>query len=213
MTVSQRTRVGGFTLLELLVSMAVGVVLIFLLTEALSSTQEGWIRATEQDQRLVQEQQAEELLRGLLTRLQPPVPNDAGRNTLASGDMFEFVTLPRQSQAAQGPMRAILAIEANRLGQFDLLLDLNPIAGDRPSAISRRPLLTGLAWAEFTYYYSGKATLTTSRPLDGSAPALIVVRWSYPDDRNDISEIAVRPRVSMSGECTLDLSSGRCRTP
>lgn len=213
MTAPQRGRIGGFTLLELLVSMAVGVVLIFLLTEALRSTQEGWIRATKQDQRLAQELRAEELLRGLLTTLQPPVPDDLGRKTPASDGMFEFVTLPRQSQAAQGPMRAILAVEADRLGLLDLGLDLNPVIGDRPSPISHHKLLAGLAWAEFAYYYSGKDALTTSPPLDGSGPALIVIRWSYPDDRNDISEIAVRPRVSMSGECTLDLSSGRCRTP
>ena len=110
-------------------------------------------------------------------------------------------------------MHARLAIEAEDRGLFLLVLNLVSVGVQLPTfdQSSRRVLLSGLASVRFTYYYKSLGTVSVGEAKNNVVPELIVVSWSYPDNATNVHELAVRPRMSLSGHCFLDLTSGTCR--
>jgi len=204
---------AGFTLLEVMVSMSIGIALIYLLSEILTATQAGWVRTNLLGQVAIQEQRTTRILGHMLGALLPPAPGDREHALIATRESLEFSTLPPQSRAALGLLRARLVIEAEEGGLFALALNL--AAGDDmrriPETSSRHVLLSGLASAHFSYYYDGPDAVFAGPGRSDVAPVLIVVNWTYPDSGEDIRELAVHPRVRLSGRCQLDMASATCR--
>lgn len=193
--------------------MSIGLVLIYLLSETLSVTRTGWVRANLFDHVANREAHAARILRQALATLQPPAPDGREHAVMAAHESLDFFTLPVQSRAGEGVMRARLAIEPEGGGRVALVLSLFPVDDTHalPKHALRRVLLSGLASARFSYYYAGPETVSVGQPRSDVAPELIVVGWTYPDDTRDVRELAVRPRVNLSGRCHLDPASGTCR--
>lgn len=204
---------SGFTLIEVLVSMSIGIVLIYLLTETLTATQTGWLRASLLGQTIELESRSARILRHTLSHLLPPAPDGREHALKASNQSFEFFTLPPQSRSGRGPLRGRLAIEAESGGLFALVLTLEPAneGGAPPMEATRHVLRSGLASAHISYYYAGTDTVSIAPPRSDVVPELVLVSWSSPDRASDVMEVAVRPRLSVSGRCHLDLTSGTCR--
>ncbi len=203
----------GFTLIEILASMSIGILLIYMLSETLAVTQTGWSRANLLGQVTKQESRTARILRQTLTYMLPPAPDAREHALIASSESLEFFTLPPQSRAERGLMHARLTIEPDGDRLFALVLNLVP-SDDALKTLdhsSRRVLLSGLAWGRFSYYYEGPRAVSVGEARNDIAPELVVVNWAYPDSVNDIHELAVRPRMDLSGRCLLDLTSGTCR--
>jgi prepilin-type N-terminal cleavage/methylation domain-containing protein len=148
---------SGFTLIEILASMAVGVVLIYLLTETLAATQTAWVRANQFGRVVEQETRTAMILNHTLANMLPPTPDGREHTLIAKNQSLEFFALPPQARAEGGVMRGRLAIEPVSGGLFALVLNLVPADGSRtiPEHAPPRVLLTGLASASFSYYYAG----------------------------------------------------------
>lgn len=204
---------AGFTLLEVLVSMSIGIVLIYLLSEILNATQTGWARTNLLGQVTTQERRTARVLGHMLGSLLPPAPGEKEHTLIATKESLEFSTLPPQSRATVGLLRARLVIEAEEDGLFALVLNLVPTDNTlrTPGISSRHVLLSGLASAYFSYYYNGPDSVFVGSGRSDVAPVLIVVNWTYPDSGTDMRELAVHQRVSLSGRCQLDMTSATCR--
>lgn len=204
---------SGFTLIEVLASMSIGIVLIYLLTETLGTTQAGWMRASVLGQTIEQENRAARILRQTVTHLLPPAPDGGEHALVASDQAFGFHTLPPQARSTHGPLRGLLSVEAEPGGLFALVLALEAAAETTtlPAPVSRHVLLSGLASARISYLYAGPDTVSTGAARSDVAPDVLLVSWSYPQSMNDVAEVAVRPRLSVPGRCNLDLTSGTCR--
>lgn len=204
---------SGFTLIEILASMSIGIVLIYMLSETLAVTQTGWSRANLLGQVTKQESRTTRILRQTLTYMLPPAPDAREHTLIVSNQTLEFFTLPPQSRSEWGLMHVRLIIEPEGNNLFALVLNLVP-SDDTLKTLnhsSRHVLLSGLAWGRFSYYYEGPNAVSVGQARNDITPELVVVNWAYPDSVNDIHELAVRPRMDLSGRCLLDLTSGTCR--
>lgn len=193
--------------------MSIGIVLIYLLSETLVVTQTGWARANLLNQVSLQESNTARILRQTLTYMLPPAPGGQDHTLIASNEALDFFTLPPQSRAEWGLMHARLEIEPEGDSLFALVLYLVP-ADDAQKYFersSRRVLLSGLAWVRFSYYYENSGAVIVGEARNNITPELVVVNWAYPNSVKDIRELAVRPRIDLSGRCHLDLTSGTCR--
>lgn len=206
MTQGTRPRHRGFTLIEVLLAMAIGLVLIYVLSETFALTEKGWANARQSDGVTEQENRAAVVLLPLLASMQPPTPEGLDPVTQDADQALEFTTLPPQSRADGGNMHARLAIQPDGHGFLALVLDLAP-AGDNRADAARHPLvlLSGLTAARLSCRYAEHAA-------KGAPPELVVVSWRHSGDPKEPHELVVRPRVSISGRCQLDLTSGTCRS-
>ncbi|AKJ29727.1 PulJ/GspJ family protein [Caldimonas brevitalea] len=209
-------RAAGFTLIEMLAAVAVGSLLVYLLSQTLTLTQQGLSRATRLGDQRMQEETADRVLRGLLGQLLPASPGRATTALHGSASFVEFSTLPPQSRWSDGVLQARLAVEPDGPSRHALVLTLtSPAAAPMPPArVERRVLLSGLATARLTYYYtdSGRDRLAAT-PIDPHRlPELVVADWTYSDGgARQGGEIAVRPRVQAPGDCDLDMTTATCR--
>lgn len=204
----------GFTLIEVLISLSIGVVLILLLSETLSATQAGRTRATQLSGALEREGDAIRILRHTLAYMLPPTPDGREHFIVATAESLEFFTLPPQSRGTEGVMHAQIAIKADGDGRFALVLELAPTAPVQrfPEHASRHTLLAGLASAHLSYVFTETTGVTDLAIRRNGTPTLVIINWTYPDgDAGDSRELAVRPRLNLSGRCHLDMASGTCR--
>lgn len=204
---------SGFTLVELLASISIGIVLVMLLTQTLSTSQSGWVRANELDQAIGREQSVETVLRRVLTHIQPILPGEHAPPLIRSATTFEFSAQPPQSRAMLGPLRGRLSVEPDADGRVALVLSTVAVNSQEGGMeTDRQVLLTGLQSAQMSYHPVQQGS-PDGVHHDDSTPELIVVAWAYPGSNQHMKEVAVRPRLDVSGRCHLDLTSGTCRLP
>lgn len=203
----------GFTLIEVLISISIGAALVLLLAEILSATLTGQMQAAAQVGISQHEEAAIRLLRQTVSDMLPPTPDGREHFITASADALEFFTLPPQSRGADGIMRARIATEASQDGQYSLTLELLPVTSKQPRSErpTRRTLLAGLAAIHLTYVFPDAPSTSTQPFRRSDVPTLVVLNWAYPGNAKNVRELAVRPRLEMSGHCHLDMTSGTCR--
>lgn len=208
-----RGSAAGFTLIEVLISISIGAVLILILAEILSATLTGQMQAAAQVGISQREEAAIRVLRQTVSNMLPPTPDGREHFITASTDALEFFTLPPQSRGADGIMRARIATEASQDGQYILTLELLPVTSKqpRPERPARRTLLAGLASVHLSYVFPDAPNTSAQFPRRSDLPTLVVLNWAYPGNAKDVRELAVRPRLGMSGRCHLDMTSGTCR--
>lgn len=210
MTAPARRQIG-FTLIELMAAMSISIVFVYLLSETISATQAGGIRASELAGRTQQQARAVLILERTLANLQPPVPGGGEHAITASDNRLEFTTLPPQSHGELGPMRAKLWVVAPGSSQVEIALALSPTrrSEDLPAA-DTTTLLSGLSSAQFIYHYAQPQPSQEQQARGEALPQLITVRWTYAGS-SDTHEVSVRPRLDISGRCHVELTTGTCR--
>lgn len=206
----------GFSLIEVLIAIAVGALFLASLSQILITFREGWERSTASDQELGMETLAQVAITRTLKAGIAAGPNQTEGGLKGSETGVDMVVMPPQSAFALGRMKARLATERQADGSFNLVLSIKPI-NPKPNSTplllrDRWILLQGLESLRFEYF----------GPLDDQpkntwgklavAPELVELHGVYTNREKPPFWIAVRPRSTIPGECLLDWTSLTCRT-
>lgn len=206
----------GFSLIEVLISIAVGALLLASLSQVLVTVREGWERSTVADQELGVETLSIELITRTLKAGIAAGPNQREGGLRGTETGLDMTVMPPQSAVSLGRLKAKLATERQTDGSYDLVLSIKPVSpgtGTTPETLRERwVLLQGLESLRFEY----------SGPLDKKpksywddvavAPELVELHGIFKSRAKQPFWIAVRPRSTVPGECILDWTSLTCRT-
>lgn len=205
----------GFSLIEVLISIAVGALLLASLSQILITVREGWERSTASDQALGVETLAHEAIIRTLKAGIAAGPNQREGGLRGTDTGLDMVVMPPQSAVGLGRLKARLATERQADGSFNLVLSIRPLTSSSTTPAPLRErwiLLQGLESLRFEY----------SGPLDKQprnhwedlavAPELVELHGVYKSRDKQPFWVAVRPRSVVPGECILDWTSLTCRT-
>lgn len=207
---------AGFTLVELLVSLAVLGLMAATLLSGLVTGRRAWERVevrADEGERIAA---AQALLRALLERTFPqgefngsqPGTVFAGRETRMS-----FQSAALEAHRPSPPWRYRLALSPG--GTLDL--DLTPpLARDPAAARVRQTIVEGVDRVEFAYYGSAEpdnvARWRSRWEQQPGLPRMIRIRASFaPEDRRRWPELIAQPAATIDTLCIFDVNSGRCR--
>lgn len=210
-----KLRETGFTLLEMLVSIAVGALLFASLGQILVTVQDGWARSNEIDGRIADRQMLLTVLSRAIASALPASglhPAEAFRGT-PSG--FEFVSLPPQAASGIGPVRVRVIVDPEGDGTQRLALHIEPRAGSRAVQASaplnaRWVLAQGLRSVHITYLAQATNQAHAQWEDPRALPGLVEIVGEYDDLRAPLL-FAARPRVDVPGDCAIDWTSLACR--
>jgi len=201
----------GFTLLELLVAMAVSALLLALLSQVMGSLQQASRSARDSWAVAAAPLLGRQVLVALLREALPPPPGQPGWALVGGPERVEFNAVPPQALRHGGPIRVRVSVERDALGQSNVVVDFSTLAGVALESLPRHTVLTGLGSASFDYSES-----TGSEPLAqwrnaSRLPALI--RLNLRDTSGGArSVVAAAPRRHRVASCRLDLISVECRS-
>ncbi len=206
---------NGFTLVELIVALAVASLLLGLLTEALGgitkTTRQLLTENTQQEERAVSTRFVNQALKSTL----PPDPRDPGSRFVGTEQEVSFTTLPPESLRSVGSLRVRLYLDTESSGDKSVFIDAESPPGQASSprfVLKRHRLFKNARSARFRFYEN---TGTETRELDRwedatKLPSLISLAILVADDTSPIS-ISAMPRRNVSGHCQFDNIGLSCR--
>lgn len=206
----------GFSLIEVLIAIAVGALLLASLSQILITFREGWERSTAADQELDMETLAQVAITRTLKAGIAAGPRQTETGLRGSETGVDMVVMPPQSAFALGRMKARLGTERQVDGSFNLVLTIKPDHPGSGSATSPLRdhwiLLQGLESLRFEYFGPLDDQPKSSWEKTAVVPELIELHGVYKNREKQPFWIAVRPRSTVPGECVLDWTSLTCRT-
>ncbi|WP_445369973.1 hypothetical protein [Methylomonas sp. BW4-1] len=205
----------GFTLLELLIALAAGILLIAALSDILISIKDGWSRAVRIEQQWSDEASSQQLISRVLEAAIPPEhPNIQGVHFKGMENSIEFSTVPSQSAFASGRMdgRLFLAPHSNGLFTLELRLDAPVLfqSAEKPSS-QNWTLLKDIETVEFFYFSKGSRQGSKLWVNMDKLPELIKLHVVFADKTRLPFWIIAHPYQTISGNCLLDQTSFMCR--
>lgn len=208
-----RRPVYGYTLLEVLVALAVSGMLLGLLSQTLGGLQLALRSAMASDASAEGMTAGRRMVTHLLAEALPPVAGDDAYAFQGRSDSVEFVTTPPAAFAFLGPLRMRLFVAPIGTGQMGLYAEARAAAGTSTAPAIRRTLLVGgLQWARLAY-----AADPSTPPMDrwsdpsGHLPALVQLRWRFTADAAEHEPLVVAPRRTLTSGCRFDPVSLTCR--
>ncbi|HLP80435.1 MAG TPA: prepilin-type N-terminal cleavage/methylation domain-containing protein [Nitrosomonas sp.] len=208
-------RQHGFTLLELLIALAAGILLIAALSDILISIKEGWIRTTSIEKQWSDETFSQQIISRVLEAAIPPEnPNTQIAHFKGMESSIEFSTVPSQSAFGVGRMDGRLFLTPHSNGLFTLELRL-----DAPSLSQSAEKLNGQSWTllkdietvEFYYFAKGSRQGSKLWVNRDKLPELIKLHVIFADKTRLPFWIIAHPYQTISGNCLLDQTSFMCR--
>lgn len=205
----------GFTLLELVVVLAIGALLLGTMGSVLSgvmdTTRKVLFDSTEQESVAM----AQRVVRTLLKAAIPPTAQDGSSKFEGRSNEVAFRAVPPESLFPFGELRFRLYVAADRSGDRSLFLDAvsdqqtNTELGIR---LERYRLLGNVKEIGFQYFDNvGSGRVARSDWKDQSRlPALVQVTVNREGDKAPLS-LSVAPRRSVNGRCRYDQVALTCR--
>jgi prepilin-type N-terminal cleavage/methylation domain-containing protein len=200
----------GFTLLELLVAMAVSALLLALLAQAIGSLQQadrGARDAWRRDAAFLLDQQT---LVALLRDALPPAPGRQQGYFVGGSQRVEFSVLPPQALQRFGPLRAAVTLARAEPQASEALVEFRTLSGRAIDALPRQTVRLGQGLAAFEYV-EGTGGTSSEAWRDGSRlPALI--RVNLRDTQGAVrTVVTAAPRRHRAASCPHDPISMQCR--
>lgn len=198
----------GFTLVEVLVSLALLAIAAVLVTQSLAFDRAFLGRidgALTQTDRLTAVQ---DLLRDRLQRLDPVNRTEGlARFVDADGSAEALTFVAPYPSTSAGEQLQRLSLFVTPQGE----LRLGPVDGEDRAA----PLLTGVAGLDIAYWDrsdpASQGAWRSSWRRQSQPPALIRIRLSFRDRRRIWPDLLVRPSATVDRDCAFDLEVGACR--
>lgn len=212
---------AGFTLVELLVSLALLAMTAVLLLATLSTGRGVERRAAGATSASESIAAAHGLLRDRIESMAPEAiygPGDPIIEMHGESDVMNFIASPATAQRPAPPQRFRLLL--TRSGEVSLF-SIDPLTKvtdpDLPSVVgwNRAPLIGNVARMDIAYF--GAA------PPDGQRrwrnrwynrpelPGLVRIRLDFADgDRRVWPDLVVRPAATLNTACVIDRTTGRC---
>ena len=212
---------AGFTLVEVLVALALFSLLATILFEGVRFGLRAWTRASANIEQLDQSLVVQDVLRRIIGNLYPMTVTDNGGPPLVdfdgSRDAVAFLSDGPLVATGAGRFRYRIFVE-RRNEQNDLVLTAAPElarAGDR-SMVVRTLLLAGIDSAEFSYLEAMKPEQgprwADSWSKRSSIPALIRLRLTFrANDKHPWPELLIAPRILADVGCVYDAITKRCQ--
>ena len=198
---------GGFTLLELLVSMTLLAMLFVLLFGGLRFGMRAWERGTGTADAVDQVRIAQDLLRREIERSCPrrlatARPQDIPRVDF-TGEATELAFLAPAPGAAGGAPCAATSLSATADGKLmQLVLEINR---------SGTALLHGVQGIALSYR-AGDGVWRNDWNGETTLPTLVRLRVTFPKGDNRVwPELFIAPRISAEADCTYDPATKSCR--
>ena len=219
----RRPSQDGFTLLELLISLAVSGLLLAILSQTLGTLQIAARRAMQADNAGNDMERARQVVASLLSAALPPSAGDDGNRFAGQPDAAEFTAAPPNALRRLGPLRMRLMIAPTGTDQLGLFAEFRPASGRITSTadVQRDLLIGGLQWAQMAYSAGAASAVVaaTSGPTElqnrwtdpGRLPALVQVRWKLTGEVAESQPVIVAIRRTLADGCRFDPISLTCR--
>jgi general secretion pathway protein J len=209
-------REGGFTIIELLVSLVILGMLGLMIVTGLGSGRRVWERMDASALAIEQVDGAQTLLRDRIERTYSATRFDAATpyaDFRGLANRINFLAPPPEISRPQALWRYDLSLSAGG----DLLLSwwsdvaANP---DHP-AITTVTVLRGVQAIDIGYFGAAAPDFTprwrSSWDHQAAPPRLVRVRLAFaPGDRREWPEMIVKPAADVDVRCILDVATGKC---
>lgn len=214
--ISHRSAAQGFSLLELLVALAIGALLLGILGNALggimATTRTTLVENGEQEERMT----STRVIRDILINALPPNPADLSRPFVGSRDEMVFSATPPESLLPFGALRVRLYLDREASSAASLLMDVTSAAGpgkDRSLELRRQRLYRDVASVSIHYSDSRNADAQNQDSWRDTKrlPSLISLAITRTGGKQPIT-ITAMPRRNLSGYCRFDPISLECRS-
>src|SRR5882672_4385857 len=217
-----KSRAAGFTLIEMLVALALVALMSVAMLEAYRFSQRTLLQTTRVEATAHDIAGAQRLLRRLIEHAYPFESTDAGRSAGVphglAGDSRKLELSAPASAHLGGVGHYRYSIELTQDGALEVswLLDRHGTpASDAPTATQHEAILSGAASIAIDYLELIERGSGQIEPnwrdnwIDKSdLPALVRIRVVFPpNDRRQWPELIVAPRISADANCVFDVVS------
>lgn len=212
---------AGFTMIELLVALALFSLLATLLFGSVRSGVQAWQRGSARTEQVEHGLVAQDLLRRMIGNIYPMlVTSDASQPRIdfdGASDSISFLGDAPIAALSGGRFRFRLLLERAQ-GRANLVISATPeLAGSQGDAAPTKTLLVaGIDRAEFAYFGDNASDRSVqwqdSWSRRSELPRLVRVRVAFRDgDARSWPELLIAPRVSADVGCIFDPVTKRCR--
>lgn len=222
----KRARVQGFTLIEMLVALALVSLMSLAMLQAYRFSQRTLVQTTRVDAGVREVANAQRVLRRLIEQGYPfEVANDGGSSASAShglvgnDDNFALTAPAAAHLGGVGHYRYALALKEGGGLEVGWALDRNGANAPSETSGGHEEILdriqsVSIAYLELVERGNGQIELNWRETwIDKrELPALVRIRVEFaPGDRRQWPELVVAPRISADANCVFDVVSQMCR--
>lgn len=212
---------AGFTLVELLVALALFSLLVILLFDNVRAGLQAWRHSGQYAEDIGRRASVQDTLRRLIGNLYPMAVHDgSGVQRIdfdGARDRIAFLGGAPTVLSSGGRFRYAVSLEGEQ-GRANLVLRASPELADTKdiSAATKTVLLPDIAQVEFSYFGDAPAERRQNwrdawqRRAD--SPKLVRVRITFaPGDARSWPELLIAPRILADVGCVYDPGTMRCR--
>lgn len=212
---------AGFTLVELLVSIALLSLLSVVLLDGVRMGISSWIRSGRLASSVDEMQTIQSFLRRLVEEAYPQYVSADGEgghvDFEGTSESMSFLSSTQIALGGAGRTRYQLSME-QRNGERNLILSsrMELAASNDPNATLDRVLVSNIDAVSFSYFSAGTASSEGRRQdswvRQGQLPQLVQIKFSFPHgDPRSWPDLVVAPKITVDVGCVYDPLTQACR--